>query len=235
MGEGHKELMELLQRQEELHPDLLEWHETAEENAQGLEVVRHPLCYSVPHHESMNALVNRRYEFMLNQFEKARKSKKWAKMLAITERPHRLDMFIEHIGHRLSDAEYWEMLSGIYADTENPQQQYRTWHHALFVERKGTDSSTFMTPEERAFFKTLPETLTIYRGVGTAHTKGLSYTLDYDRAVWFARRFPTVYKNPHVVTCQVEKRHTLGYLSGRNEEEIVCDPKYLQNVTIEAL
>lgn len=45
--------------------------------------------------------------------------------------------------------------------------------------------------EQRAMYDALPESITIYRGVNTAkrhNHRGLSWTLDEEKAYWFARR-----------------------------------------------
>ena len=56
----------------------------------------------------------------------------------------------------------------------------------------------------------------------------LSWTLDYETADWFARRFDedgTVYK------AQIDKEHIFALFNGRDESEVVLDPKYLKDIT----
>ena len=64
----------------------------------------------------------------------------------------------------------------------------------------------------------------------------LSWTLDYETADWFARRLDedgTVYK------AQIDKEHTksddkehiFALFNGRDESEVVLDPKYLKDIT----
>lgn len=51
---------------------------------------------------------------------------------------------------------------------------------------------------------------------------------DYQTAEWFAHRFGeegTVYQ------AQIGKEHILAFFSGRNESEVIVDPKYLTNIT----
>lgn len=57
---------------------------------------------------------------------------------------------------------------------------------------KRADKKTLMEENEVAFLNGLPDTVTVYRGVTKVnHTrqKALSWTVDYQTAVWFANRF----------------------------------------------
>lgn len=69
-----------------------------------------------------------------------------------------------------------------------------------------------------------------YRGVtsyNAKNIKALSWTLDRDTAEWFAYRFGeegTVYE------AQIQKEHILAFFNGRNESEVVVDPKYLEQI-----
>lgn len=82
---------------------------------------------------------------------------------------------------------------------------------------------------------TLPTTdLVIYRGTATAHRgagKGLSWTTDYERASWFARR-AVMRMTRHnsddggwVWQAVVGPKAVLGMFSGRDEAEVVIAPK----------
>ena len=66
----------------------------------------------------------------------------------------------------------------------------------------------------------LPETLTVYRGV-TSHNsrniKALSWTLDRDKAEWFAHRFD---ENGTVYEAEIDKKYVLAFFASRNEAEV---------------
>ncbi|MDP9471923.1 MAG: hypothetical protein M3Q71_14880, partial [Chloroflexota bacterium] len=79
--------------------------------------------------------------------------------------------------------------------------------------------------------------LTIYRGVSSLWgergeritRRGVSWTEDRERAVWFARRFS--FNGPGtLLTAEVFPEHVLGIFHGRGEVEIVVDPKRLRRV-----
>lgn len=66
------------------------------------------------------------------------------------------------------------------------------------------------------------------RCINSDNLLALSWTLDYETADWFARRFDedgTVYK------AQIDKEHIFALFNGRDESEVVLDPKYLKDIT----
>jgi 3-methyladenine DNA glycosylase Tag len=81
-----------------------------------------------------------------------------------------------------------------------------------------------MDANDRKAFKRLPDEITIYRGILEGHTvNGLSWSLDRDKASWFAKRF-THYNLPHVLlTARAKKSDAHALLLGRKEDEIVID------------
>lgn len=92
-----------------------------------------------------------------------------------------------------------------------------------------SDPAALMDEAEQAQLAELDDTVTVYRGVTTINSDNLlalSWTLDYETADWFARRFDedgTVYK------AQIDKEHIFALFNGRNESEVVLDPKYLKD------
>ena len=77
----------------------------------------------------------------------------------------------------------------------------------------------------------MDDTVTIYRGL-TSHNakniKAMSWTLNYDTASWFAHRFG---EDGTVYEATIDKSHILALFNGRNESEIIVDPKHLMNIT----
>jgi len=67
---------------------------------------------------------------------------------------------------------------------------------------------------------------TIYRGVagiGAARRiRGISWTVDFERAKWFAKRFPYL-KNPAVYKATIEKKYVFAYCNDRQEQEFIID------------
>ena len=94
-----------------------------------------------------------------------------------------------------------------------------------------SDPAALMDEAEQAQLAELDDTVTVYRGVTTINSDNLLallWTLDYETADWFARRFDedgTVYK------AQIDKEHIFALFNGRDESEVVLDPKYLKDIT----
>jgi len=89
-----------------------------------------------------------------------------------------------------------------------------------------------MEQEERKALAALPDRLTIYRGVhikkGTL--RGLSWTLDRERAEWFANRWAK--RRPYLVQAQVLKSDVRAHFLDRGEAEIVVLPNRLITPTV---
>ena len=77
--------------------------------------------------------------------------------------------------------------------------------------------------------------LAIYRGQATAEEPtGISWTLSQERAHWFATTVPRVGSRPGVVLSgRVARDAVLGYLTDRNEDEVIVDPDDVQILFVE--
>ena len=60
-----------------------------------------------------------------------------------------------------------------------------------------------------------------------ANVRALSWTLNLDTAIWFAKRWEY---NGKVYRAKCKKKDILAYLSCRNESEIVVDWHNLKNI-----
>lgn len=92
-------------------------------------------------------------------------------------------------------------------------------HTQLTEMFRHSDPAALMDEAEQAQLAELDDTVTVYRGVTTINSDNLlalSWTLDYETADWFARRFDedgTVYK------AQIDKEHILNNLG----VDSICD------------
>ena len=60
------------------------------------------------------------------------------------------------------------------------------------------------------------ERRTIWRGeTSPRYARGMSWTLDRDRAEWFARRFAANHGSPRLYEAVIERDAVLGYFTGR--------------------
>ncbi len=139
--------------------------------------------------------------------------------------------FLNLAESHLSQKDFSEILSDAWIRSENPNMDKNFVKRNLVDMFKKADKSILMDGEEKEIFDSFDDTVTIYRGVtsyNAKNIKALSWTTDYQTAEWFAHRFGeegTVYQ------AQIGKEHILAFFSGRNESEVIVDPKYLTNIT----
>ena len=145
--------------------------------------------------------------------------------------PYRLG-FIKYIREYLSIKDFSEIFADAWTDMENPNMCKDLTKHQMVLYFKECDKSLIMTEEELKVIEDLPDIVEVYRGItdyNKKYVKALSWTLSKKTAEWFADRFSSkgiIYK------ALIPKEHILAYFNGRNEKEIVLDPKYLQNIQI---
>ena len=85
--------------------------------------------------------------------------------------------------------------------------------------------------DERAALAALPERITVYRGCTGENKHGWSWTLKPSVARNFAERaYSEGVSDRFVLSTVVDKGDVLGYLTGRDEEEIVLDPDGITNL-----
>lgn len=212
MKQNEQRLKEMYQSAE-LHPDLQEYYIVQN----GIPMIKHPLVFSIFHTDIQNYIINQQYEWKKKSLKEAVKNKNWSSYLFLHERPYRFDAFIS-ISDKLEQQPklYWELLGDIWVDSENIWQNKSRWKFLMETGPK-KNREYFMSEEDREIFKNLPETLTVYRGY-VRNKSGFSYTLDEDKAKWFAKRFG---KNGKVVKRIVNKDEIFAYKNDRNEQEVI--------------
>lgn len=184
------------------------------------QVLQHPLVFQVPYFDQLAALSNKQFEYKTQYVNEAIKAKEWHQVVWFYERPYRLQAFETVVDH-LDDKEYWEILSNIWIDSENIWQNFASWQRRLSSSRAGS----LMDEQEKEFFDKLPKRFTIYRGYTKGKNRdGLSYTLEPERAGWFARRYDRNSGKTAVRKRVVNKEDVLAYIAGRNEKEIIIRP-----------
>lgn len=166
-------------------------------------------------------------EFMKKQIDNAKNPYHIYMML---NKPYAL-VFLNLAEAHLSQKDFSEILSDAWIQSEYPNMDLNFTKNNLVAMFKNADKSILMDGEEKAQFDSFEDTVTIYRGVTSYNAKNiraLSWTTDYQTAEWFAHRFNeegTVYQ------AQISKEHILAFFSGRNESEVIVDPKRLMNIT----
>jgi len=197
-----------------LNPDLEPY---IEDGAIGRQL-RHPLVYQVPLWSNGHA--NALYEQKIKAVKDALANEKYSSYIFLHERPYRLNAFTL-IQSKLSDTQYWSLLSDIWTDTENQWQGLDNWKQLLSSNRPSRHY--LMNEEEFNLLQSLPENVVIYRGCQPkVNENGLSWTLNKKKAEFFANRFG---KEGIILERTISKNDIVAVLLGRGESEVIWEEK----------
>ena len=128
----------------------------------------------------------------------------------------------------LSRKDYADMLETLWTMMEYPNSDANVTQKEWISYWRQTDLRYIYSKEDKEKLRNLPEEFYVYRGLmENANVKALSWTLDLDKAIWFAKRFN---HNGKVYKGLCRKVDILAYLSCRSEEEIVVDWHDLKNI-----
>lgn len=202
---------ELFYRQEPLLPELMPYLHPDR-------VLQHELVVSLGVDPDRAAHINADY-----LYKKARLAEletqigDGSKYVFLHARPYRCKALLQ-IANRLSPAQYWHLVGEVWTDSENIRQHRADWKRiwSAPIPKK----HECMGPKERGKLEKMPSSFNVWRGVGYRGGVGLSWTTDYDKAVWFARRFDP--DSPRVLHGRVKRRDVHAFFADRKESEIVA-------------
>jgi hypothetical protein len=98
-----------------------------------------------------------------------------------------------------------------------------------------------MDTDELGFYSQLPQEITIWRGIRVEEELdeeniGFSFTLDKERAEWFAKRFSQDGRGtPMLIEAKVDKDEILSVFLNRGEEEVLVSPDKIQVISIKEM
>lgn len=139
--------------------------------------------------------------------------------------------FVKFAEPLLSKEDFAKILADAWIRSENPNNDPNLSRGRLLAMFRAADPKLIMDGQEQEMFNSLGDIVTIYRGVRSARpgsVDALSWTLDKEIAQWFACRFGcsgTVYE------AKIEKKHIHALFLGRNESEVIINPRYLMDIT----
>lgn len=219
-----EELQKLWEKREPLHDELKPYVQQV--GGKGLYMLNHPLVQIAPFNEEIEAA---RANWYLEEKKRIRAEylfkNNYHGYVFVHERPYRVQALVVLLnmkGDLIKDREYWELVASAWTDSENIWQNRQDWQRLWRVKRPCR--LYVMDDDERAFFASLPMNMTVYRGVHgkTKRTlRGMSWTLSWEKAEWFAKRYKR--EEPLILTAHVKKENVLAYFGGRNEREIVTE------------
>lgn len=203
---------------EALHPDLKPYVRESEFFG---EILHHPLVIQT---HVIPGMANRTYTQKMKACDEALATGMWGSFVWLHERPYRLNAFYLLKGRITDPTEYWNLLATIWSDSENIQECLDEWETVLFDTPFINERDAMMDSDERKVLADLPEVVTVYRGCRQEENEdGFSWTLDRDRAAWFARRWHGDQTgDPIVLVGEIHKDEIVAYLDHRNEREIIA-------------
>lgn len=222
---GDVSIEDLFGKQEPLDPELTLY---MAQGPMGMPCIKHPLVFSMMHHDAMNAMANKKLAILKAEVAKAAAAGKWRTYVWHHERPYRLNALMHATAHGLEGPEYWHLLGEVWTDAEYPRQHGNSKWLYLFG-RMTPGKEELMDEEERDAFAALPERVTVYRGHQSDNASGLSWTLSLDKAKWFARRLLQPRQVGMVTQGELLKADAYAFFTGRNEEELVTNPRFVKS------
>lgn len=139
--------------------------------------------------------------------------------------------FAKYAEQFLSKEDFTRILADAWIRCENPNNDPNLSRNKILSLFKAADPAVLMDSEELSQLQALEDTVTVYRGVRSnmpGSVKALSWTLSRDTAEWFANRYG---KSGTVYEAKIDKDHIHALFLGRNESEVIVDPKYLCGIT----
>lgn len=138
--------------------------------------------------------------------------------------------FLKFAKHAMSKRDFSKTLATAWICSENPNNDPNLSLSELLSLFRLADHNHLMSAEECQKYFSLDDEITVYRGVTSHNSKNvraLSWTLNKNVAEWFATRFG---ESGVVYQAIIDKPNVLAYFDGRNESEVIVNPKYLKNV-----
>jgi hypothetical protein len=203
-----------------LIPELQEYYE--ETSSLGSPILRHPLVYQVPAFYSWK-LANDTFNLKTAKIKELIAMDDPDRALWLYEKPYRLSILYTWWKQAglVSLDQLREILPEAWTNAEYPFQCgygniLRMFRATGFV----TDAPDHHPPESEVY---------IFRGCLAKHKRGLSWTFNPRKADWFANRFNKKGLG-HVYKAHIPKEGVLGIFLGRNEDEVVVEPKLLYDL-----
>lgn len=133
----------------------------------------------------------------------------------------------------MNETDYNQILRSVYTLCEYPNHDtnvsYKDWAKYF----KKSNKEIIMSQSELEKLDALDDIVTIYRGVSNDHKyyNAFSWTLDKERANWYATRFD---KDGVIYSLDVPKKEIIAYFE--DDDEIIFNPKkYKEQIKIEKI
>jgi hypothetical protein len=216
---------------EELHEDLKPY---LGETTMRWMALKHPLVFVVPWHDHSAKQANQMYAYKTEAVAAALAEKEWLTYIYLHERAYRAQALATIADKVTDDEEYWLLLRDVWIDSENIWQWGTKNLRALLEADRPGRAEGLMDEMERANIAQMTQEVTIYRGYvgGRGTQKGWSWTLNPRKAEWFAQRISGSGDTMAVATATINKDDIIALFHGRQEAEVIIDPRRLRRIKV---
>lgn len=197
-------------------------------------IVQHPFvdCYIVPYRKEGNndfdlLDLQNRDDFLLYRewlFKQIDDETELFKIYMRVRSPWKLT-WLKYAKEYMSAKDFAEFLANAWVTEDNPNGDVNVSVRTSISWFKKAKKEYLMDETEYQIWNSLPENLTVYRGVSPGRVAlGLSWTTNKEKAEWFQHRFETVKSaKGFLQKANINKKHVLAYFNSRGEEELVVD------------
>ena len=169
--------------------------------------------------------------FKKQELDKAIEKQNWDKVFMLIEKPFRLNWLEENIDLIKDDKQYYNFLKDAYMMTEFPMNGFSNYRDLLDLFYARENSKLMLDKDELELLNSLPNEVKIWRGVKVDDVLdedniGLSFTLNKDKAIWFAERFSQAGVSQAIlIEAVVNRFDILSIFLNRDEEEVIVNPE----------
>jgi len=150
------------------------------------------------------------------------------KIVALVNKPYRI-FYLYLIKDYLNNETFANLLKDCYTETEFPNKDVNVSVQKIKEMFQSADKNLIMDNNEKIVYNNLNKEVTIYRGFcSKKYYNALSWTLDFEKAKFFATRFNN--RKGCIYQANIQKEDIFAYLDCRNEKEIIADFDKLYNI-----
>lgn len=149
-------------------------------------------------------------------------------------KPYRL-CAVNFLFYLMSRDDLSEALSAAWTTSENPNMDSDMTKAQAVRLFQICNPEKLMNEDDYEVYKQLPDELIIYRGLGILNAnniKALSWTLDIEKAKWFANKFDFGKGAGKVYRAKIKKKYVYAYYNDRHEAEVIVDYHRLQKIEL---
>ena len=150
-------------------------------------------------------------------------------------KPYRM-LFLKLTKNHLNIKDFSNFLIDAWINDENANRNINIPKKELLGYFKKAEKDYLMNKSELDIYSKLDDIVTVYRGVTDYNKddiKALSWTLEIEKAEWFAERYSEAFdQSGYVFKAKINKKDILAFCDQRDEKEIILDYTKLYDIEL---